>query len=293
MKNPGVPSPPAKPSSPHRRRVLGCASRREPAASPRASSPGGDRPRLRHSLPNFQKDAGEKEEAVVSAFTHGGHRRADSKNPAESIPRRVRAAPCAVTTGRAAMAAAARAIICEMAPQKGAAAPAPARRRDGGGKIMLQPRLCTLRSYGAGSGVVTRRMLAGEEEGGGGAESGDSASPFFASLAHYIESSRKSQDFETISGRLAMVAFAAAVAVETTTGSSLFKKLDTMEIEEAAGVCVAVVAAAAAFAWASSARGRIGQMFTLGCNAFVESLIDNIVEALFSEGELQDWSDDM
>lgn len=161
---------------------------------------------------------------------------------------------------------------------------------------MLQPRLCTLRSYGAGSGVVTRRVLVGEEDGSGASNSGGSgsaASSFFASLADYIESSRKSQDFETISGRLAMVAFAAAVAVETTTGSSLFKKLDTMEIEEAAGVCVAVVACAAAFAWASSARNRIGQMFTLGCNAFVDSLIDNIVEALFSEGELQDWSDDI
>jgi len=92
---------------------------------------------------------------------------------------------------------------------------------------------------------------------------------------------------------LLQVAFAAAVAVELTTGSSLFKKLDTMEIEEAAGLCVAVVACAAAFAWASSARTRIGQMFTLGCNAFVDSLIDNIVEALFSESELQDWSDDI
>ncbi|CAN6241080.1 unnamed protein product [Urochloa humidicola] len=192
------------------------------------------------------------------------------------------------------MAAAARAIICEMAPQKAAAVPAPPRKRDAG-KVVLQPRLCTLRSYGAGSGVVTRRILAGDEEGSGAADSGggSGASPFFASLADYIESSRKSQDFETISGRLAMLAFAAAVAVEFTTGSSLFKKLDTMEIEEAAGVCVAVVACAAAFAWASSARNRIGQMFTLGCNAFVDSLIDNIVEALFSESELQDWSDDI
>ncbi|TKW06865.1 hypothetical protein SEVIR_7G268700v4 [Setaria viridis] len=196
------------------------------------------------------------------------------------------------------MAAAARAIVCEMAPQKVAAAasvPAPPKKRDAG-KVVLQPRLCTLRSYGAGSGVVTRRILAGEEEGSGAADSAGgsgAASPFFASLADYIESSRKSQDFETISGRLAMVAFAAAVAVELTTGSSLFKKLDAMEIEEAAGVCVAVVACAAAFAWASSARNRIGQMFTLGCNAFVDSLIDNIVEALFSEGELQDWSDDI
>ncbi|PAN40354.1 hypothetical protein PAHAL_7G308800 [Panicum hallii] len=196
------------------------------------------------------------------------------------------------------MATAARAIICELAPQKVAAAtapsvPAPPKKRDAG-KVVLQPRLCTLRSYGAGSGVVTRRILAGAEEGSGAADSGGSAaSPFFASLADYIESSRKSQDFETISGRLAMVAFAAAVAVELTTGSSLFKKLDTMEIEEAAGLCVAVVACAAAFAWASSARTRIGQMFTLGCNAFVDSLIDNIVEALFSESELQDWSDDI
>ncbi|BAH92842.1 Os04g0639200 [Oryza sativa Japonica Group] len=194
------------------------------------------------------------------------------------------------------MAAAARAIICEMAPQRGAvvapAAPAQQKattRRDGG-KIMLQPRLCTLRSYGAGSGVVARRRVVEEEESGGG---GAGSSPFFASLADYIESTRKSQDFETISGRLAMVAFATAVAVELTTGNSLFKKLDMQEIEEAAGVCLAVVAGAAAFAWVSSARTRIGQMFTLGCSAFVDSLIDNIVEALFSEGELQDWSDDV
>ncbi|XP_066346048.1 stress enhanced protein 2, chloroplastic-like isoform X2 [Miscanthus floridulus] len=203
------------------------------------------------------------------------------------------------------MAAAARAIICELAPQKvssttaaaAASGPAAPKKRDAGTKVVLQPRLCTLRSYGAGSGVVTRRILVREEDGSRAADSGGGsgsvASPFFASLNDYIESSRKSQDFETISGRLAMLAFAAAVAVETTTGSSLFKKLDTMEIEEAAGVCVAVVACAAAFAWASSTRNRIGQMFTLGCNAFVDSLIDNIVEALFSEGELQDWSDDI
>ncbi|XP_006652891.1 stress enhanced protein 2, chloroplastic [Oryza brachyantha] len=193
------------------------------------------------------------------------------------------------------MAAAARAIICEMTPNQRAGVAPPssqqATRRDGG-KIVLQPRLCTLRSYSAGSGLVARRRLVGEEVIGGGAD-GAGSSPFFVSLADYIDSTRKSQDFETISGRLAMVAFAAAVAVELTTGNSLFKKLDMQEIEEAAGVCLAVVAGAAAFAWVSSARTRIGLMFTLGCSAFVDSLIDNIVEALFSEGELQDWSDDV
>jgi hypothetical protein len=110
------------------------------------------------------------------------------------------------------MAAAARAIICELAPQKvsstTASGPAAPKKRDAGTKVVLQPRLCTLRSYGAGSGVVTRRVLVGEEDGSGASNSGGSgsaASSFFASLADYIESSRKSQDFETISGRLAMV----------------------------------------------------------------------------------------
>jgi len=191
------------------------------------------------------------------------------------------------------MAAVARAIVCEAVPQR-ATPPSQQQqqkqqtRRD---KIVLQPRLSTLRSYGAdGSGAVTRKRLPGEavEEGGVGG-----APPFFASLADYIESSRKSQDFETISGRLAMVAFAAAVAVEATTGDSLFKKLDTVQIEEATGLCLAVVASAATFAWVSSARGRIGQMLTLGCNSFVDGLIDNVVDVLFSDDQMQDWSDDV
>ena len=112
------------------------------------------------------------------------------------------------------MAAVARAIVCEAAPQR-AAPPSQQQqqtRRDGvgsGGKIVLQPRLATLRSYGAGGGgrdAVTRKRLpvSGEAVEVGVGDAGRGA-PFFASLADYIESTRKSQDFETISGRLAMV----------------------------------------------------------------------------------------
>lgn len=61
------------------------------------------------------------------------------------------------------------------------------------GKIVLQPRLCTLRSYGGDRLEMVKT------------KGGDEVSPFFATLSEYIESSRKSQDFETISGRLAMV----------------------------------------------------------------------------------------
>ena len=68
------------------------------------------------------------------------------------------------------------------------------------GKVVLQPRIANLRSYRSkenSSGAVIRPPLASDDAG--------EISPFFASLSDYIESSRKSQDFETLSGRLAMV----------------------------------------------------------------------------------------
>lgn len=58
---------------------------------------------------------------------------------------------------------------------------------------MLQPRVCTLRSYGGDRGGVIR---AGGEDG---------VSRFFEILSDYVESSKKSHDFEIMSGRLAMV----------------------------------------------------------------------------------------
>lgn len=68
------------------------------------------------------------------------------------------------------------------------------------GKIVLQPRVCTLRAYGSDPvGVIKTK------NGGGGDGEDDEISPFFATLSEYIESSKKSQDFEIISGRLAMV----------------------------------------------------------------------------------------
>ncbi|XP_006662235.2 stress enhanced protein 2, chloroplastic-like [Oryza brachyantha] len=95
-------------------------------------------------------------------------------------------------------------IICEMMPnQRAPPSSQQATQRDSGSeKIVLQPRLCTLRLY---SGVVAWRRLPGEEETDGGVD-GAGSSPFFASLADYIDSTRKSQNFEIISGRLAMSA---------------------------------------------------------------------------------------
>lgn len=159
-------------------------------------------------------------------------------------------------------------------------------------KIILQPRLCTLRSYGSDRGGVLKTRI--QDRGGSirGVGSED-LSPFLSNLYEYIESSKKSHDFEIISGRLAMIIFATTVGIEFVTGNSVFRKLDVQGIEEAAGACVAAVAFAATFAWFTSARGRVGRIFTTSCNTFIEALIDNIIDGLFYDIDPSDWSDEI
>ncbi|KAL3818861.1 hypothetical protein ACJIZ3_004766 [Penstemon smallii] len=149
------------------------------------------------------------------------------------------------------------------------------------GKIVLQPRVCTLRSFGGDRGGVIK------------AKSEIEVSRFFETLTDYIESSRKSQDFEIISGRLAMIVFAATVGLEIVTGNSVFKKIDIQGIEEAAGVCFAAITSAAIFAWSTSNRNRVGSIFTVQCNTFIDSLIDQIIDGLFYEIDISDWSDEI
>lgn len=146
-------------------------------------------------------------------------------------------------------------------------------------KILLQPRVCTLRSYGSDAKRVSEPK---------------SASPFLASLADYIDNSKKSSYFEIISGRLAMVVFAVTVGTEAVTGDSLFKKIDVVEFAEVIGICMVVVVCSAVFASMSSAKIGIGKQLMLGCNNFVDSFVDNIMDGLFFEDDdPRNWSDDV
>ncbi|KAK1410733.1 hypothetical protein QVD17_37272 [Tagetes erecta] len=154
------------------------------------------------------------------------------------------------------------------------------------GKIMLQPRVCTLRSYGSDRfGVMKTRNMDAVDD--------NEVSRFFEMLSEYIESSKKSQDFEIISGRLAMIVFAGTVTMEIVTGNSLFRKTDLLGIEEGAGVCFIAIAFAAAFAWFSSARTKVGGVFSVRCNTFIDSLIDQVVDGMFYETDISDWTDDI
>ncbi|KAJ0039942.1 hypothetical protein Pint_26895 [Pistacia integerrima] len=195
------------------------------------------------------------------------------------------------------MASVARVIHCQLGSQKPAVVsqeqqpvgPVQIQRlkvgeaENGNNKIVLQPRVCTLRSYGSDKAGVMKMKKDG----------GDEVSPFFETLSDYIESSKKSQDFEIISGRLAMIVFVATVTEEAVTGNSLFGKIDVQGIAEAGGVCLGAITFAAIFAWFSSARNRVGRIFSLSCNTFIDSLIDQIVDGLFYENEINDWSDDI
>ncbi|TYK12957.1 stress enhanced protein 2 [Cucumis melo var. makuwa] len=160
-------------------------------------------------------------------------------------------------------------------------------------KIVLQPRLCTLRSFGSDPlvPIKTKRVSTRDDA------SNDEVSPFFVTLSEYIESSKDSHEFEIISGRLAMsnssqIVFAATVTMEVVTGNSVFRKMDLEGIEEALGVCLGAVTLAAIFAFSSNARNRVGRIFSISCNTFIDSLIDQIVDGLFYENDTGDWSDD-
>ncbi|XP_021759163.1 stress enhanced protein 2, chloroplastic-like [Chenopodium quinoa] len=167
-------------------------------------------------------------------------------------------------------------------------------------KIILQPRLCTLRSYASdrGSGVIKTIVTKSKDGSGGfdvdGIDQGEELllSPFLANLYEYIESSKKSQDFEIITGRIAMIVFAATIGVELATGNSVFKKMDVEGITEGLGACMAAVGCAAAFAYSYNARKRVGRIFSVSCNAFIDALIDNIVDGLFYENDEVEQSKD-
>lgn len=84
------------------------------------------------------------------------------------------------------------------------------------------------------------------------------------------------------------IVFAATVGMEVATGNSIFRKMDLQGIEEAGGVCLAAITSAAVFAWFSSNRNRVGQIFTGSCNTFIDSIIDQVIDGLFYDTDISD-----
>lgn len=139
-----------------------------------------------------------------------------------------------------------------------------------GSKVILPPRMCTLREFGEGTIAV---------------DSDARVSSFFESLAANIEFSSKIQHWEILSGRLAMMVFASALLLEAITGNSVFEKMDPQRILEVCGAILASVVVAAGFAIALQAKTRVAYTVSKGYENMMNGLIDNVFDSLLFDRE--------
>lgn len=139
-----------------------------------------------------------------------------------------------------------------------------------GPKVNLPPRMCTLREFGEGMVAV---------------DSDAQVSTFFQSLAANIEFSAKVQDWEILSGRLAMMVFASAVLVEAVTGNSVFEKMDPQRLLEVCAAVLASIFVAAGFAVALQAKTRVAYTVSKGYENLMNTLIDNVIDSLLFDRE--------
>ncbi|MCO5561461.1 hypothetical protein L7F22_015082 [Adiantum nelumboides] len=139
-----------------------------------------------------------------------------------------------------------------------------------GPKVFLPPRMCSLREFGEGMIAV---------------DSDAKVSNFFELLAANIELSYKVQDWEILSGRLAMMVFASALLIEAITGNSVFEKMDPQRLLEIFGAILASVLVAAGFAIALQAKTRVAYTVSKGYESMMNALIDNVFDSLLFDRE--------
>lgn len=131
------------------------------------------------------------------------------------------------------------------------------------------PKFTTLRPFGeAGAGVMT------------GLEGS-----LFELLAANIEATADLKRFETLSGRLAMMAFFVAIGVEITTGNSVFKGIDVKELGQFAAFAGVATVTAAGFAFAWRSRSDVASSLSKGALKLLDTAVDNVIDGLFYDDE--------
>ncbi|EFJ34276.1 LHC-related protein [Selaginella moellendorffii] len=135
------------------------------------------------------------------------------------------------------------------------------------------PRLCTLRAFSQDGGDSIAM----------GSSAWDSAasSVFLKQLAASVQATAQAQDFETISGRAAMVAFAIALGLEVVTGNNVFKGIEVKELGQTVAFSAACVICMAAFTAGWSAKNQIRLYMTKGCQDLVEFILTDAIDAMF------------
>jgi hypothetical protein len=131
------------------------------------------------------------------------------------------------------------------------------------------PKFTTLRPFG---------------EAGAGVMSGLEGS-LFELLAANIEATADLKRFETLSGRMAMMAFFVAIGVEIVTGNSIFKGIDVKELVQFAALAGLATLTAAGFAFAWRARSDVASSLSKGALKLVDAAVDNVIDGLFYDEE--------
>lgn len=131
------------------------------------------------------------------------------------------------------------------------------------------PKFTTLRPFGEAGAVVMSGL-----EGS-----------LFELLAANIEATADLKRFETLSGRMAMMAFFLAIGVEIVTGNSIFKGIDVKELLQFAALAGLATLTAAGFAFAWRARSDVASSLSKGALKLVDAAVDNVIDGLFYDEE--------
>jgi hypothetical protein len=129
------------------------------------------------------------------------------------------------------------------------------------------PKFSTLRNFGEGGAAVMSGLEGSVLE----------------LLAANVQATADLKRFETLSGRMAMMAFFVAIGIEVVTGNSVFKGIDIKDLGEFAALSGVATLTAAGFAFAWRARTDVASTLSKGALKLVDTAVDNMIDGLFFE----------
>eukprot|EP00270_Netrium_digitus_P016482 TRINITY_DN5920_c0_g1_i6.p1 TRINITY_DN5920_c0_g1~~TRINITY_DN5920_c0_g1_i6.p1 ORF type:complete len:208 (-),score=22.88 TRINITY_DN5920_c0_g1_i6:308-931(-) len=143
------------------------------------------------------------------------------------------------------------------------------------------PRICNLREFSesaAQQSAGLTRDLAAEDMS------------LFPLIMATVEAGAQAKDFETLSGRLAMIGFATALSCELITVNSVFTGLDVQGLRNILLLSFLAAAGVGGFAFAWRSKRHVADVLSSSTRSFLDSTLDSVIEgAFFDEWEATPW----
>eukprot|EP00270_Netrium_digitus_P016481 TRINITY_DN5920_c0_g1_i5.p1 TRINITY_DN5920_c0_g1~~TRINITY_DN5920_c0_g1_i5.p1 ORF type:complete len:208 (-),score=26.10 TRINITY_DN5920_c0_g1_i5:320-943(-) len=143
------------------------------------------------------------------------------------------------------------------------------------------PRICNLREFSesaAQQSAGLTRDLAAEDM------------PLSSLIMATVEAGAQAKDFETLSGRLAMIGFATALSCELITVNSVFTGLDVQGLRNILLLSFLAAAGVGGFAFAWRSKRHVADVLSSSTRSFLDSTLDSVIEgAFFDEWEATPW----